>query len=187
MDEPSGPSQSKSSDYFGEEDSQFLEALHTTVLPGDVSRSQEQEQEQGQEEEDLNLEPPPLSQFSLKRHRYLVDEDKAGSLTTERGIPAHENDDTYGASRFGEFGEYMRRKRAKLQIQNSAMEDPGQSSSQIFKGLSIYVSGQITQILHVFNLRFYRSMAGPGHLSKTSDNLLLNMAVFFKLISTEKD
>jgi DNA repair protein REV1 len=52
----------------------------------------------------------------------------------------------YGASRFGHFGEYMRRKRAKLQIQNAdivgSQQDStgGDGGSTIFKGLSIYVS-----------------------------------------------
>ena len=52
--------------------------------------------------------------------------------------------DTYGASRFGGFGEYMSRKRAKLQIQNAELEQPSATGdgakSQIFKGIAIYVS-----------------------------------------------
>lgn len=54
-----------------------------------------------------------------------------------------DNKEIYGAASFGGFGEYMSRKRAKLQIQNTELvdadENPGQTS-QIFKGLSIYVS-----------------------------------------------
>lgn len=46
-------------------------------------------------------------------------------------------DSTYGAATFGGFREYMTRKRAKLQVQNSALDDD--SSSQIFEGLAIYV------------------------------------------------
>ncbi|KAJ6620397.1 hypothetical protein B0H10DRAFT_2207916 [Mycena sp. CBHHK59/15] len=45
----------------------------------------------------------------------------------------------YGHSHFGEFGEYMHRKRAKLQIQNSEIVPT--ASSQLFKGLAIYVNG----------------------------------------------
>lgn len=47
----------------------------------------------------------------------------------------------YGASRFGHFGEYMRRKRAKLQIQNVSMdaEASGEEKSNIFRGISVYV------------------------------------------------
>ncbi|KAF9234509.1 hypothetical protein BU15DRAFT_89977 [Melanogaster broomeanus] len=52
------------------------------------------------------------------------------------------NDEIYGASRFGDFGEYMRRKRAKLQIQNADLEtDSNEEKSNIFKGLSVYVNG----------------------------------------------
>ena len=52
-----------------------------------------------------------------------------------------EDGTVYGASRFGHFGEYMRRKRAKLQIQNESMdvETSGEGKSNIFKGISVYV------------------------------------------------
>ena len=50
--------------------------------------------------------------------------------------------DTYAASRFGHFGEYMRRKRAKLQIQNAHWEDQDHCK-QIFRGLAIYVCPNI--------------------------------------------
>ena len=52
-------------------------------------------------------------------------------------VAVESSSDIYGASRFGEHEEYMRRKRAKLQIQNSQLED---DSSAIFQGLAIYVS-----------------------------------------------
>ena len=49
--------------------------------------------------------------------------------------------DTYDSSTFGGFGDYMRRKRAKLQIQNiennNTLKD---AKPPIFKGLAIYVS-----------------------------------------------
>ena len=44
----------------------------------------------------------------------------------------------YGASHFGQFGEYMRRKRAKLQIQNTALAQV-ESNAGVFDGLSIHV------------------------------------------------
>ncbi|KIO32567.1 hypothetical protein M407DRAFT_18608 [Tulasnella calospora MUT 4182] len=49
----------------------------------------------------------------------------------------------YGAANFGGFGEYMFRKRAKLQIQNVQLadEDEGTKKPQIFKGVAIYVNG----------------------------------------------
>ncbi len=63
-----------------------------------------------------------------------------------RVTSSHLDSDTYGASRFGGFGEYMRRKRAKLQIQNAEMGDTpgaGTSKSKLFNGLSIHV-GQLS-------------------------------------------
>lgn len=76
---------------------------------------------------------------------------------------------TYGASRFGEFGEYMRRKRAKLQIQNAEMGDtpgPIPSKSKLFNGLSIHV-GQLFPILWVDGLRAVRSTVGQSPLSRS--------------------
>ena len=128
-------SQSNSSDYFEDEDAQFLEALGTVVLPGDLPNEPDPEEEESQE-----LALPPLFQPSLKRrHSHTsIDEEKNESEQT-----VVEND-AYGASRFGGFGEYMRRKRAKLQIQNADLEQPSSTDdvtkSQIFKGIAIYVS-----------------------------------------------
>ncbi|KIL68526.1 hypothetical protein M378DRAFT_184959 [Amanita muscaria Koide BX008] len=48
--------------------------------------------------------------------------------------------DIYGASHFGQFGEYMRRKRAKLQIQNATLTQPGEDTV-LFRGLSIHING----------------------------------------------
>jgi DNA repair protein REV1 len=136
MAQPTVPqaSQSNSSDYFEEEDSQFLEALATAILPGD------QPKEHDPENESQELVELPPSQPCLKR-RYshtLSDEEKEDSE-----LNVVENN-IYGASRFGGFGEYMRRKRAKLQIQNAELEQPSATDdgekSQIFKGIAIYVS-----------------------------------------------
>lgn len=58
----------------------------------------------------------------------------------KRHVEEAEHDDIYGASHYGQFGEYMRRKRAKLQIQNAAIvQSENAADSDIFKGLSIYV------------------------------------------------
>jgi DNA repair protein REV1 len=46
----------------------------------------------------------------------------------------------YGSTKFGDWGDYMRKKRAKLQIQNSA------TTAGIFKGLSIHVGRDIGQL-----------------------------------------
>ena len=152
-------SQSNSSDYFEEEDSQFLEALGRAVLPGDLPN------EPDPEEESQELALPPASQPSLKRrhsHTLLYEEKNDSELNVIEN-------DTYGASRFGGFGDYMRRKRAKLQIQNAELEQPSttddMAKSQIFKGIAIYVSPSYTKCVDAI-LRVNRSMAGLSHLSK---------------------
>lgn len=64
------------------------------------------------------------------------------SKTTMYRLSGLEDDaETYGASRFGHWGEYTRRKRAKLQIQNSRLEDSSEGKSEILHGLSIYING----------------------------------------------
>ncbi|KAF9453668.1 DNA repair protein [Macrolepiota fuliginosa MF-IS2] len=140
MSKPFTDSQS-STDYFGDEDSQFLEALQNIVLPGD---NPPVEQPQAQNEsiviandtEDQESPPPP-TQPGLKRHYSDVEPEPE---------TVHPQDETvYGSSHFGQFGEYMRRKRAKLQIQNQALEDKtGRRevrSGGIFEGIAIYVNG----------------------------------------------
>jgi DNA repair protein REV1 len=78
----------------------------------------------------MDLEPDTVSSGSLKRRS------GAPSLLPLDGNEA-EDDEVYGASHFGQFGEYMRRKRAKLQIQNAVLAQT--EDSGIFRGLSIYV------------------------------------------------
>lgn len=116
---------SNSSDYFEPDDDSFLDALQNAVLPGDIEKDIISDAGHDSDE----LEAPPSTQPSLKRQRDLY-EDKVDDA-----------EDTYGAAHFGDFGEYMRRKRAKLQIQNTDMSqgDSG-NKSNIFQGLAIYVS-----------------------------------------------
>ena len=45
----------------------------------------------------------------------------------------------YGAAKFRNFGEYMFRKRAKLQIQNDQLGDTEEKKGAIFKDVAIYV------------------------------------------------
>ena len=129
-------SQSNSSDYFEDEDSQFLEALGKAVLPGDLPNKPDPEEE----EESQELALPPPFQPSVKRRYSLT------SLVEEKNDsdPNVIENDTYDASRFGGFGDYMRRKRAKLQIQNAELEQASATDdvakSHIFKGIAIYVS-----------------------------------------------
>ncbi|KAH7890064.1 hypothetical protein F5I97DRAFT_1934831 [Phlebopus sp. FC_14] len=64
-------------------------------------------------------------------------------LSTAQGA-VEDDPEIYGASRFGHFGEYMHRKRAKLQIQNANMDFGGGSKegkSALFRGISVYVNG----------------------------------------------
>lgn len=97
------------------------------------------------------LESPTPAQSRYKKRAYSVSSDSERSEqahspvhSPDRGNSSYLDSDTYGASRFGGFGEYMRRKRAKLQVQNAEM---GGSTSvviaptnQLFSGLSIHVS-----------------------------------------------
>ncbi|KAJ8699295.1 deoxycytidyl transferase [Pleurotus ostreatus] len=113
---PPMPSASNSSAYYESDDSEFLAALQTAVLPGDVPGDIEVK------DVVIDERPPPCSQPSLKRR-----------------LDSDVDDDTYGPSKFGGFSEYMRRKRAKLQVQNTAI---GSASDQrIFDGLAIYING----------------------------------------------
>lgn len=112
---PPMPSASNSSAYFESDDPEFLAALQTAVLPGDVPEDVELK------DVHVDEQPLPCSQPSLKRR-----------------LDSDVDDDTYGPSKFGGFSEYMRRKRAKLQVQNTAI---GSGADQrIFTGLAIYVS-----------------------------------------------
>ncbi|KAG1725858.1 hypothetical protein EDB19DRAFT_1897724 [Suillus lakei] len=120
-----------SSDLFGPDDPEFLEALRNAVLPGDQ----------------ITAPPPNTESPNRKRPRDESEEQQIettvhGTLT--HGLGDSEDDpEIYGASRFGHFGEYMHRKRAKLQIQNAALDasqDVG-TTSKIFSGLSIYING----------------------------------------------
>jgi DNA repair protein REV1 len=131
-----------SSDYFEEDDSAFLDALEAAVLPGDVTPVSDAQMDQSSDQESSQPEPPPPSQPSLKRRRLEAYEERANEKKA-RLERVEEDQAVYGASRFGGWGEYMRRKRAKLQIQNQDMEESDEASegnqSKIFKGLSIYV------------------------------------------------
>jgi hypothetical protein len=96
------------------------------------------------------LESPTPAPSKYKKRAYSVSSDdehpeQAHSPvhSPDRDTSSYLDSDTYGASRFGGFGEYMRRKRAKLQVQNAEM---GSSTpvviaptSKLFSGLSIHV------------------------------------------------
>jgi DNA repair protein REV1 len=131
-------SQTNSSDYYDEDDSDFLEALQTVVLPGDDTPQDNQSPDKSQESQESEyLEPPPPTQPSLKRRRLEAYEERHSAQAELDDYT--KNEEIYGAAHFGAFGEYMHRKRAKLQIQNAELEE-GVGGSIIFKGLAIYVS-----------------------------------------------
>lgn len=159
MSNPVEASQS-SSDYFGEEDPHFLEALKHIPLPGDEPPPERVQltndpQIVSDDSEDYESPPPPAQPRLKRRHSEIESgEEEVQQLN-----------DIYGASHFGEFGEYMRRKRAKLQIQNQALEDKANISGGIFEGVAIYVS-QASSSIRILIVLVHRSTAGPVHLYK---------------------
>ena len=122
-----------SSDYFGPDDPAFLEALANAVLPGDEGTGT------------TASRAPDAQSRSRKRSRDESDEvqvEMSSHVTLTRGLGDAEGDqEIYGASCFGHFGEYIHRKRAKLQIQNADL-DASQNiggKSKIFSSLAIYM------------------------------------------------
>ena len=156
---------SHSSDYF-DDDPEFLKAINEVAIPGDAGPSPTNASPTKPAPTDFELNPfqdadqlPPLTQRALKRQRspdddlYADEEEGAQYHGVLNAVDGNDKGDdesylqsfTYGASRFGEFGEYMARKRAKLQIQNTEMNngsDDKQDSireDHVFSGLQIYV------------------------------------------------
>ncbi|KAI0927848.1 hypothetical protein AcW2_004036 [Taiwanofungus camphoratus] len=137
---------SVSSDYF-DDDPGFLQALNDVVLDGDVAESLPAQQGRNV----VEIEMPVSAQPSLKRARSPSNDEEGSEFhQVLHSVDSNAEDSsylathTYGASRFGEFGEYMTRKRAKLQIQNAEMDmDEGErgASNRIFRGLQIYING----------------------------------------------
>ncbi|KAF9269472.1 DNA repair protein [Marasmius fiardii PR-910] len=64
-------------------------------------------------------------------------------LRTDQTYPAdNPEDEIYGEAHFDGFGEYARRKRAKLQIQNvENVDERTGKEPQIFKGVAIFITG----------------------------------------------
>jgi DNA repair protein REV1 len=149
---------SKSSDYF-DNDPEFLKALAEVALPGSISnlsgKSEDKDRSlsSGNQYDVEETKMPPSTQPCLKR-RYRDSSDDEGqsqndshhnvltSIAHSESDATYLNSNTYGASHFGDWGEYMRRKRQKLQVQNTEINEGGTSShmSQIFRGIQIYVS-----------------------------------------------
>lgn len=161
------PSATNSSELFGSEDSSFIAALANAVLPGDVVENHSKSHSVHSNEEvdsslpqrnlGLVLTPPPNTQVpTTGRKRRLSNcpelDDKprdsrhVPKFLTSGGGSSYMDSHTYGAAHFGDFGEYMSRKRAKLLVQNTELDDANEDSAsaetrkrQIFKGLAIYV------------------------------------------------
>lgn len=142
-----------SSDYF-DDDPEFLKAITEVPLPHASPQLQVEDELEApplaQPRQVDDEEPPPLNQRSLKRARSPEDLDFQDEGTHYHGVLASVADGgedsyleshTYGAARFGELGEYMTRKRAKLQLQNAEMDvdEDEADRSKIFRDLQIYV------------------------------------------------
>lgn len=165
-----------SSDYF-DDDPDFLKAISEVPLP-EAAQEEPEAPPLAQRPRDDDDDPPPLTQRYLKRPRSPDDFDVEdgsqyhGALTSmverEDDLDAsYLNSHTYGASRFGEFGEYMTRKRAKLQIQNAEMDVDDEDSggrSRIFRGLQIYVRLLADYNKHIRLTLPSRSMDGRNRL-----------------------
>ncbi|GAA5909801.1 hypothetical protein JCM6882_002678 [Rhodosporidiobolus microsporus] len=65
------------------------------------------------------------------------------TVARKRGLPEGQEgaDDTYSPLEFGEFGRYMRNKRAKLQNQNAEFTQHDGGKPQIFRKLAVYING----------------------------------------------
>lgn len=135
MSESSGNSQN-SSDYFGEDDSNFLRALQSMTLPGDKPQNEHTQlanHPNAIEDDCKNAETHFFPAQSGLKRRFCDAESEQ-----------EQDDAIYGASHFGQFREYMKRKRAKLQIQNHELQNQTNASERkhlgLFQGIAIHVS-----------------------------------------------
>ena len=118
----------------------------------------------------LKSPPPAQSRYKKRAHSISSDDEYPALVQSPDNLRAgtvssYLDSDTFGASRFGEFGEYMSRKRAKLQIQNAEMGDiqePTTSNSKLFNGLSIYVGQLVPTCLIGPYAQSCRSMVGQS-------------------------
>ena len=157
-------SQEPSSDWFSSDPAIYVQALD------DFEQSlaqQDCQQQTGKEQEVETQETPPP----------LVHKRTHSELTGD-----YLNSHAYGAATFGGFGEYMVRKRAKLQVQNQTLTSgPGsETNPEIFQGVGIYVRGNLAA--PVVSLTKSRSMVSPHLLFKKSARWSLRMAESFTLI-----
>ena len=118
-------SQEQSSDWFSSDPGVYVQALNE--FEQSMAQQGPQQPDEEQEAEIQEVQP------SLTVHKRTHDE-VAGDYLNSR---------VYGAATFGDFGEYMVRKRAKLQVQNQTLTSSSglKISSKIFQGVGIYVRG----------------------------------------------
>lgn len=116
-------SQEHSSDWFSSDPAVYVQALDEF----EQSLAQQNCQQQAREEQVITIqEAQPLPTVHKRSH---------GEITGE-----YLDSGTYGAATFGGFGEYMTRKRAKLQVQNQTFtSESGLETPSIFQGIAIYV------------------------------------------------
>ena len=119
-------SQEPLSDWFSSDPAVHVQALDEF----ERSLAQQDPQQQANKEQEVKIQEV---QHLLTVHKRTHDEVAGDYL----------NSHTYGASAFGGFGEYMTRKRAKLQVQNQTLtsESVPEITSNIFRGIGIYVRG----------------------------------------------
>jgi hypothetical protein len=137
------------------DDEQHTASIRTPSSTQLHSRRSPLTPDDGDEPPLLQLESPPPAQSRYKKRTHSISSDDGYSALVQsptnsrtKTVSSYLESDTFGASRFGGFGEYMRRKRAKLQIQNAEMGDtqePTTSNSKLFNGLSIHV-GQLVPV-----------------------------------------
>ncbi|EIW85594.1 DNA repair protein [Coniophora puteana RWD-64-598 SS2] len=138
------PSASNSSSaLYDPDDPEFLEILQSAVLSGDdIPQTTAGNDGKGSDGVSKKSNPAePVKTRGKKREREEGDTHAGGRdvITFDDGT------EVYGEAHFGNFGEYMRRKRAKLQIQNAQMIGKKDGvKSGIFTGIAIYVNGYTT-------------------------------------------
>jgi len=161
-------------DLWGDDDPSFLEALTSVVIPNHTPRSTTTNtflagrvatSKPQPDATQIGTHPSPLGKKRQREtspgpsHKTTPNPNGSSGNPPKTIIynlkPAKDDKNSradtsdpsyvYGAAHFGDYGEYMHRKRAKLQIQNRQLagateEEVQKSSHGFFKGVAIYVS-----------------------------------------------
>lgn len=134
---------------WGSEDPDYLEALANASIPSQSPSKPPAATTTTKRKRSPT--PPSDGEFGDAADSELFDVNpsliapppKGSSAATkkEKLVPDAQNDEyVYGPATFGGFGEYMFRKRAKLQRQNETLIDDDEAErKEIFKGVAIYV------------------------------------------------